>query len=370
MEEKIGLFVHPAFKEWAQPFEDKYQMANFLMVGDTAFRKPKKGKQKGRLCIFCNKSYPETSFKNAAHLLPKMIGNTDLYSSFECDACNSKFSSFETDLASFLGLGRSISGMNDSGKTPGFPGIGLEAKSIIYKSKKLLVMNVENAERKSVEGNTKMKYKKPAYTPSNVYKLFLKCALSILPNDEVVKDFRLALMYLQGGGLLNGAQVNIFKFPLTVKMPLHVCIYKKREATDKLPVYIASFYFNNFVITIPVLLHRDDLRSMNKPIQLPTAPPYFVYGNDIDRIVPSFSSHDLSSSSKLKCEPEEITMQFDKSILEKMSRFDPETGEITQTVYNPRNSKYIIATEEGAVFTKEELIELSGLINREFSIKN
>lgn len=370
MEEKIGWYTHPAFEKWAAPFEEKYQMTDVLMVGDTLFARNKTHKQEGRHCNFCNRDYPETTFRNAAHLLSRMIGNTDLYSTFECDACNQKFSLFETDLASFLGLGRSITGLKEERLPPGFPGVGLEAKSILFKGKKLLVIHKENAERNIEEGSTKLQYQKPSYTPANIYKLFLKCALSVLPQDEVVSDFQLALEYLQGDKVLTGAHINIFRFSLTIDMPLHVYIFKKKTVTDKLPLYVASFYFDNLVMTIPVLLHRDDLVNLSRPIEMPAAPPYFVYGNEIDKIEPSFLTRDLSSPFKLKFEPEEIIMQYNKSDLEQSIRFDSKTGEETQTAYNPAGSKYFIGTEEGVTFTKEEMTEMIKVIDDKFSSEN
>lgn len=367
MEENPGWFPHPSFEKWAEPFEDKYQMVDMLMIGDSAFAINKTRKQVGRHCIFCNKSYPDTKFKNDAHLLSRMIGNPDLFSTFECDSCNNNFSLFETDLAWFLGLGRSITGLSNNRKAPGFPGIGTEAKSVLFRDKKVMVIHKENAERNAEEATTKLSYQKPSYTPANVYKLFLKCALSCLPQEEVVRDYCLALEYLRGGKVLTGAHINMFRFPLTVKMPLHVYIFKKKSEADKLPMYIMSFYFDNLVITLPVLLHREDTRYMNEEIQLPAAPPYFIHGNDLAPIVPSFATYDLSSPFKLKAEPEEITMQFNKEHLANASWFDPKTGEQMLTAYNPAGSKYFIATENGMKFTKDELTELISLIEKKFS---
>jgi hypothetical protein len=366
-EYKLGWFAHPAFESWAHTFEEKYQMVDFVMVGDPAFAKNKTRKHKGRHCIFCNKSYPKVTFHNAAHLLSKMIGNSDLYSTFECDACNNKFSRLETDLSYFLGMGRSIIGMNENKKAPGFAGIGAEAKSIWYKGRKLLVIYKENAERNAEEGSTKLVYQKPTYTPANVYKLFLKCALSVLPQAEVVNDYGLALRHLQGSTVLGGAHINLHRFPLTVNMPLHVYVFKRKPDIERLPVYIVSFYFANLVVTLPVLLHQEDLKYLNHSIEIPAAPPYFVDGNDLSPITPVFTRHDLSSPSKLKNEPEEIIMQFNKADLESAARFDPLTGEVSRTDYNPSGSKYFIATEHGAEFTKEELPGLMKEIDRMFS---
>jgi hypothetical protein len=366
-EYKPGWFVHPAFASWALPFEEKYQMANFLMVGDPAFAKNRTRKREGRHCIFCDKSFPEVNFQNAALLLSKMIGNTDMYSTFECDTCNNKFSLLETDLSYFLGLGRSITEMNKDKKPPGFAGIGTEAKPIWYKGRKLLVIHKENAERKAEEGSTKLDYRKPTYTPANVYKLFLKCALSVLPQKDVINDYKMALQHLQGGKVLGGAHINLFRFPLTVNMPLYTFVFKRKPGIEKLPVNIVSFYFANLVVTLPVLLHQQDTKYFGQTMEVPAAPPYFVDGNDLASITPEFFWHDLSSPLKLKNEPEEITMQFNKADLENAARFDPVTGEVTEIAYNPSGSKYFIVTERGTEFTKEELAGLLKEIERQFS---
>lgn len=368
-EYKLGWFPHPAFESWALAFEEKYQMVDFVMVGDPAFAKNKTRKQEGRHCIFCNKSYPEVTFRNAAHLLSKMIGNTDLYSTFECDTCNNKFSRLETDLSYFLGLGRSITGMNENKKAPGFAGIGAEAKAVWYKGRKLLVIHKENAERNVEQGSTKLAYGKPTYTPAHVYKIFLKCALSVLPLEEVINDYRPALEHLRGGKVLVGAYVNLYRFPLTVNMPLHVNIFKRKQEIDKLPVYIASFYFTNLVVSLPVLLHQQDLKYCGQTIEIPSAPPYFVDGNDLFLMTPIFSHHDLSSPFKLESDPEEITIQFDNTDRKNTIRFDTNTGEVLHTAYSPSGSKYFILTEEGTAFTLEELRGLIKEIDRQFSKK-
>jgi hypothetical protein len=367
MEDKLGWFPHSAFETWAAPFEEKYQMVDMVMVGDITFSKTKTRKQTGRHCIFCNKRYPETTFDNAPHLLSRMIGNTDLFSTFECDKCNSLFSKFETDVASFLGVGRSIRGMSEKRKAPGYPGIDLNAKSIIFNSKKLLVIHKENAERNAEEGTTKLTYQKASYTPANVYKLFLKCALSILPNNEVVRDYQLALKHLQGGTFLGGAHINVFRFPLTVNMPLHVYLFKRKAANDRVPLYIASFYFYNLVVNAPIFLHREDVKIIGQTIQMPAAPPYFVYGCDLDPIVPSFTTHDLSAHLKLKYEPEELVMQFNLTELENAIWFDPKTGKKTEGIFNPVGSKYFIQTEAGTTFTDEEIPELLKVIEQQFA---
>ena len=230
-----------------------------------------------------------------------------------------------------------------------------------------MVIHHKHAQRNVEDGITKLSYQKPTYTPANIYKLFLKCALSVLPSKEVQKDYVLALKHLRGQTVLLGAHVNIYRFPTSVNMPLHVYSFKRKPGVEKLPVYIVSFYFSNLVVNFPVLLHREDIKHMNQPIEIPVAPPYFLAGTDLEAIKPVLSYHDLSSPLKLKNEEEVMTLQFDKADLANTARYDPKTGEVTKTKYNPSGSKYFIATEHGAEFTTDELTDLMNEIDRQFS---
>lgn len=52
-------------------------------------------------------------------------------------------------------------------------------------------------------------------------------------------------------------------------------------------------------------------------MEIPITPPYFVRGNELAPIIPTFSQHDLSSQLKLKNEQEIIGIQFFKGELTK-----------------------------------------------------
>src|SRR5215204_3995932 len=45
-----------------------------------------------RRCVFCNKTHPNVTFNNDAHVMPKLMGNKNVIHDIECDSCNEKFS--------------------------------------------------------------------------------------------------------------------------------------------------------------------------------------------------------------------------------------------------------------------------------------
>jgi hypothetical protein len=81
------VFTHPDFIKNAEIFNEKYEPANLVIVGDERYSKRSLKGYSSRTCRFCRRSYPEVPFSNYSHLLPQLIGNTNLYSDFECDEC-------------------------------------------------------------------------------------------------------------------------------------------------------------------------------------------------------------------------------------------------------------------------------------------
>jgi hypothetical protein len=52
-----------------------------------------------KLCRFCGRRSPAATFRKLAHAVPELAGNKRLFARYECDGCNSDFSTFEAELA-------------------------------------------------------------------------------------------------------------------------------------------------------------------------------------------------------------------------------------------------------------------------------
>ncbi|RYZ62995.1 MAG: hypothetical protein EOP09_18300, partial [Proteobacteria bacterium] len=108
-----------------------------------------------------------------------------MYSDFECDECNAYFSGLENDLAAYLGVSRSIAGLQSQKRAPGFSARRLKAKSRSFIGDNILIIAPEDL--KSDGNSTSFTYTKNPYTPSLVYKALLKSGLSLL-DDAIVKE--------------------------------------------------------------------------------------------------------------------------------------------------------------------------------------
>ena len=94
----MNFEAHIGFIQEAARFLEIYELDNAFIPTKSKYinLKPKRE----RTCRFCGLSFPETTFKKEAHLIPEMLGNKTLLSDFECDKCNHYFGvTFENHLA-------------------------------------------------------------------------------------------------------------------------------------------------------------------------------------------------------------------------------------------------------------------------------
>src|SRR5688572_3863804 len=115
----VSFAPHPAYAERARLFHDKYDLIEIISTESPKFSKSQFKKRPNRVCRFCKKTMPEVTFKNDAHLVSRFLNNKTLFSDFECDKCNNKFGHMESDLASFIGISRSIAGLSEDQLPPG-----------------------------------------------------------------------------------------------------------------------------------------------------------------------------------------------------------------------------------------------------------
>lgn len=174
----IMFRIPPEMDEFAKNFYQHYKVVDFVFIGDERFSKKWLKVKSKRTCLFCGRSMPDTSFGNLAHIVPQLIGNSSLYSDFECDECNQNFSKYENDLANYIGFSRSINGIHSKKMASGLVAKKLIIKSRTFVGENILVIAPEDVNRDGP--TTSLRYTKNHYIPDHLYKSLLKSALSLL----------------------------------------------------------------------------------------------------------------------------------------------------------------------------------------------
>lgn len=141
-------------------------------------------------CRFCGSNV--ATFRNRSHTIPEFLGNKSLFNRDECDACNTLFGqSIEVDLRKFIppNFITRIKGKKGYTKSQMTGGIQLNADSRYL-----------NIELSKDDGNTPkyVEVKGSKYNSLNVYKVFVKMLISLMPDDSI-SDFKEFTDWLRNG---------------------------------------------------------------------------------------------------------------------------------------------------------------------------
>lgn len=289
------------------------------------------GDKKSRKCRFCRRKSPEVTFKKVAHVIPELLTRNKCLSYFECDDCNLKFSKYETDLASYLHLFRIFSTyrnknkrlkhkeFDESGSEKGF--IEKISKSkILVESKKPNTITKHYPEENKIVIETVV----PSYVPLNVYKVFLKIAISLVDEDDLdsftdTADF-----------LLNKNQKNlkvykeffnlIYYFIPGMYMPEEVKIAlarKKPEYTnERIPdrVFLMKYHKLNYQLFIPFNKNDDFFFEKDGEINLHLYPLIidFDYFSNSDNAKYTLEVDNLFSSNKVRKKKASLELRYSK----------------------------------------------------------
>lgn len=351
---EFDILSHPDFDVRARLFYEKYDLLPIISSGDPRYSKRSLKNYKERICRFCGNGYEQTKFSNYSHLVPQLIGNSSMYSDFECDNCNLIFSSYENDLAEFLGISRSIIGLTGTKKTKGFVARRLSAKSRSFIGNNILIIAPEDVKR---DGNkTTITYTKNAFVPANVYKALLKSALSLVSELEIKENYQYALDYLAGKVFIKeGVVIGGYKLSFNLSFPLHIYVFQKKIKEDKIPTHIIAFYFQNQIIIFPLPLHRLDVSFYNTKYDIIMPPPYFINKADMEAAMPISFIRNLASNEKITDEEESVTYVLDAESLKNAWAYDPATDKYEQKEYGAAGLKYMILTKNGLTVNPKEL---------------
>jgi hypothetical protein len=181
--------------EWSETLYSESDIAKFIFYENTyqsvmqevvpIRKKIFLGNKSNKICRFCGKNEPNTTFSKDSHVFSELTGNKTLFSFYECDQCNEYFcKQFENHFANFLGLFRSI--LPFKGKR-GF----IKYKSQCKKSSisrntenQIHIINNESDPIATIDrlaNKITLKMMKNPYVPLFVYKLLVKFCLAVMP---------------------------------------------------------------------------------------------------------------------------------------------------------------------------------------------
>ncbi|WP_367866906.1 HNH endonuclease [Pedobacter sp. WC2423] len=278
-----------------------------------------------RTCRFCTKSFPEVTFKKKAHIIPELLGKSSFVSDFECDVCNLLFSTYETDLASFIGAPRSLSSKKGKNGNPTYKSAygNLEIRHRedpeTGSKKDLTSSNFEedieiNLDDKKMTINAD----RPPYTPLRVFKSLAKIALTLFNEEEFAEYADLNLMLQQtdeqqnklSGNPLCRAMIYVNPGP-EFPSPLALMV-RKKKSSETFPTHSMLLYFHNYIYQIFLPFCKQDLWMYDGKtnITLHSAPPMVDKAFTNKYGLPELHNVELSSAERIKNQKHTIVMSF------------------------------------------------------------
>ena len=362
----IQIFPHPDFPNRAKLFYEKYELVSILNNGNEKFSKRSLKMRTERVCLFCGRQAPSAKFHNYSHLISQLIGNTNLYSDFECDECNARFSAYEDSLANFIGISRSIIGLNDLKKTKGFDAKKIVAKSRSFVGDNILIIAPEDLVRDDeIVGKSTFRYTKNSFTPAYVFKSLLKSAVGLLGPDLVSRNYPMALDYVQEKlSIDKGAMVSGYRLSFNYNSPLLIYTFEKRNNAGNIPVHVIVFHYQNYIMALPMPFYKESRVSDLQSLEIVLPPPYFSNEHNIPISFPQAFERDFSSTKVIEDEEESVVVQMDIGSKSRTVAYGPTTDTTTERDYNPEGIKYLIVTREGTIVEPKKL---SAFVNEQMS---
>ncbi|PWV55567.1 hypothetical protein [Chitinophaga sp. S165] len=344
---------------------DRQQLISFLNIYHAQCevvcpeQRPKRSPIKGaQTCRYCG----ATSLKRwkEAHTFSHALGNNTLFSYDECDVCNERFSTWETDLAAFLGPSRTLNQVRGKKGIPKSKSADRQVEIVGDDTWEGQTEHIKiertalekDAIRIDVEkGETAVTFVKETYRPLHVFKALIKMAYAILPQDDL-PFYEVTKQFLNSSSLDNElahtATINkiTFTFGVGTSSPF-LLLYKKKDLSLPHPTHVALLFWQNYVFQYGIPYHSADIeRFGKKPMSQPQLPPFlFFEGKNVKSFARIVS---LSSREPLKGEKE--TIEFFHGAGIPSTVYDTDTGELIDAKLNPDDVKFIHLSREKIIY--------------------
>ena len=210
--------------------------------------------RKLRICRYCGRKMPDTTFKNVSHTISNSLGNINFISNDECDDCNSRFGlGIEREFLDYVSVYRSLAAKFEghpyyTTKTEAFRlGVDEETNRISFKildETKVKVVSSDNQVSYIVDGG---------YTNyHSVYRALVKFAIGMMPDDQLTY-FKKTISWVNGEDKI--LRLPVIKLTVYNEPEPHpfMNMFFRKQYSNQYPYLVADFHVNHleFVYVIP-----------------------------------------------------------------------------------------------------------------------
>ncbi|HEX5170800.1 MAG TPA: HNH endonuclease [Cyclobacteriaceae bacterium] len=166
-------------------FSTYYVQDNLIHAGHQ--KKIFLGNHTKRVCRFCRRDTSSTTFRQDTHLIPELMGNNILFSYFECDECNARFSKYESAFANYFNINHSFARLKGKRKIPEYYSKN-EKFRVVPGTEDINMHSGIGNESVTINEQTQLmtiKTVRPSYIPCDVLKCLVKIGLcAIFSSDQ------------------------------------------------------------------------------------------------------------------------------------------------------------------------------------------
>ena len=260
-------------------FWKMYEMEQKFHASENQFKQVIWGKteKSKRVCRFCKRDAKHTSFNNEAHAIPALIGNSTLFTHYECDSCNSIFGGYENEFGNFGGIWHTLSLVSGRDGVPKFK----DKKNNFFITGKdneiRLYIDATEGTTEGIQFNEDKSLMaidtfKPAFVPLDVLRCFIKMAMTFM-DARSVDDYDKTRRWLIGE--INNKDIDMHPYFLVPRargkkrfaQPI-VMLMRKRGSKKKTPFTIPEhsllIFYGIFIYQIYIPFHKNEDKEFRK----------------------------------------------------------------------------------------------------------
>ncbi len=202
--------------------------------------------RKSRVCRYCGKRIPETTFKNVSHTISKSLGNKSFITSDECDNCNAHFGAgIEQEFLRYISVYRSLAARYEG--HPYFTTLTDSFRLDVNKITNRACFDIIDKSKSKIEisGNRVDIYTDGGFVNyHDVYRALVKYVIGMLP-EEQLPLFKDTIRWVNGESLF--MHLPIIKESIYSEPEQHpfLNMFFRKEDSQLYPYLIVDFHVNH-----------------------------------------------------------------------------------------------------------------------------